>query len=144
MLLGPLYPIVISHAGRILPHWLLTGSVGWIAGFAQAGSAFVPLITGAIASKEGIEALQPLYVLVIRHELLPHSWCDLNACQDGGHDGSRAHTVAHHSEYSAQGGLANEAAVARYVAADSGSVNQYGIYSKTAMTLVDSESAVSL
>lgn len=59
-LLGPLYPIVINHAGRILPHWLLTESVGWIAGFGQAGSAFVPLITGTIASKEGIEALQPL------------------------------------------------------------------------------------
>ncbi|KAI0694037.1 major facilitator superfamily domain-containing protein [Cytidiella melzeri] len=58
--LGPLYPIVISHAGKILPHWLFAGAVGWIAGFGQAGSAFVPLITGAIASREGIEVLQPL------------------------------------------------------------------------------------
>jgi fucose permease len=58
--LGPLYPIVISHAGKILPHWLFAGAVGWIAGFGQAGSAFIPLITGAIASKQGIESLQPL------------------------------------------------------------------------------------
>ena len=58
--LGPIYPIVISHAGKILPHWLFAGAVGWIAGFGQAGSAFVPLITGAIASTHGIEALQPL------------------------------------------------------------------------------------
>ena len=60
MLLGPVYPIVMNHSARILPHWLLTGSIGWIAGFGQAGSAFLPFLTGAIASKEGIWALQPL------------------------------------------------------------------------------------
>jgi hypothetical protein len=60
MLLGPIYPIVMNHAGKILPHWLLTGSIGWIAGFGQAGSAFLPFLTGVIASKAGIWALQPL------------------------------------------------------------------------------------
>lgn len=25
LLLGPMYPIAMNHAGRVLPHWLLTG-----------------------------------------------------------------------------------------------------------------------
>jgi fucose permease len=60
VLLGPFYPIAMNHAGRILPHWLLTGSIGWIAGFGQAGSAILPFMTGAMASRVGIQSLQPL------------------------------------------------------------------------------------
>ncbi|GAW10413.1 MFS general substrate transporter [Lentinula edodes] len=62
MLLGPMYPITMNHTGRILPRWLLTGSIGWIAGFGQAGSAVFPFMTGALASKFGIKSLQPLLV----------------------------------------------------------------------------------
>ncbi|KAH8103076.1 MFS general substrate transporter [Cristinia sonorae] len=62
MMLGPIYPIVMNHSGRILPPWLLTGCIGWIAGLGQAGSAFIPFLTGALASREGIESLQPLLV----------------------------------------------------------------------------------
>jgi fucose permease len=58
--LGPIYPIVMNESSRILPHWLLTGSIGWIAGFGQAGSAVLPFMTGALASKTGIKSLQPL------------------------------------------------------------------------------------
>jgi fucose permease len=61
-LLGPMYPITMNHAGRVLPRWLLTGAIGWIAGFGQAGSAILPFITGALASRVGIQSLQPLYV----------------------------------------------------------------------------------
>ncbi|PIL33534.1 MFS general substrate transporter [Ganoderma sinense ZZ0214-1] len=62
MLLGPMYPLVMNHARHVLPPWLLTGCIGWIAGFGQAGSAFLPFVTGALASKVGIEVLQPLVV----------------------------------------------------------------------------------
>ncbi|KAI0767878.1 MFS general substrate transporter [Irpex lacteus] len=65
VLLGPIYPLVMNHSARILPHWLLTGSIGWIAGLGQAGSAFIPFITGAIASREGISALQPVMVAMM-------------------------------------------------------------------------------
>lgn len=58
--LGPIYPIVMNHSARVLPPWLLTGCIGWIAGFGQAGSAFIPFLTGAIASSRGIQSLQPL------------------------------------------------------------------------------------
>ncbi|KAI0071065.1 MFS general substrate transporter [Panus rudis PR-1116 ss-1] len=62
MLLGPMYPIIMNHAGRVLSPWLLAGSIGWIAGFGQAGSAFLPFLTGAIAQSKGIVSLQPLLI----------------------------------------------------------------------------------
>ncbi|THH32803.1 hypothetical protein EUX98_g1405 [Antrodiella citrinella] len=60
--LGPLYPIVMNQAARILPPRLLTGCVSWIGGFGQAGSAFMPFVTGALAASRGIESIQPLCV----------------------------------------------------------------------------------
>ncbi|KAH9478785.1 Bypass of stop codon protein 6 [Psilocybe cubensis] len=62
VLLGPMYPIVMNQASRILPRWILTGSIGWIAGFGQAGSALFPFITGAVAERHGIKSLQPLLI----------------------------------------------------------------------------------
>ena len=60
VLLGPIYPLVMNHASRVLPPWLLTGSVGWIAGVGQTGSAILPFITGVLAGRFGITSLQPL------------------------------------------------------------------------------------
>ena len=60
ILLGPIYPIVMNESGRMLPPWLLTGSIGGIAGSGQTGSAILPFMTGAIANKAGIQSLQPL------------------------------------------------------------------------------------
>ncbi|KAF9653480.1 MFS general substrate transporter [Thelephora ganbajun] len=65
VLLGPIYPIVMNHAARILPHLLLTGSIGWIAGLGQAGSAAIPFITGALAASSGIWTLHPLLIGMI-------------------------------------------------------------------------------
>ncbi|KAI0767879.1 MFS general substrate transporter [Irpex lacteus] len=63
--LGPIYPLLMNHSGRILPQRLLTGSIGWIGGVGAAGSAIVPFITGAIASKAGIAALQPIMIAMM-------------------------------------------------------------------------------
>ena len=60
LFLGPIYPIVMNHSGRILPPWLLTGCIGWITGFGTAGSAFWPFMTGLMANNHGIKTLQPL------------------------------------------------------------------------------------
>jgi nitrate/nitrite transporter NarK len=59
---GPMYPIAMNQASRVIPPSLLTGSIGWIAGFGQAGGALLPFITGALAGSAGITSLQPLYV----------------------------------------------------------------------------------
>lgn len=55
-----MYPIAMNQSGRIIPAWLLTPSIGWIAGSGQAGSALLPFLTGIIANKAGIGSLQPL------------------------------------------------------------------------------------
>ncbi|KAF9553571.1 MFS general substrate transporter [Agrocybe pediades] len=65
VLLGPMYPIVMNQTSRILPRYILTGSIGWIAGFGQAGSAVFPFITGAISQRHGIKSLQPLLVAMM-------------------------------------------------------------------------------
>ncbi|KAJ7485280.1 major facilitator superfamily domain-containing protein [Mycena latifolia] len=72
VVLGPIYPIIMNCAGRIVPRRLLSGSIGWIAGFGQAGSAILPFITGAIASKTGIRALQPLLISMMA--IFPILW----------------------------------------------------------------------
>ena len=60
-LFGPMFPMTMNYASCILPRRILTGSIGWIAGFSSGGIAF-PFIAGAITSKVGIESLQPLWV----------------------------------------------------------------------------------
>ncbi|CCL99205.1 uncharacterized protein FIBRA_01220 [Fibroporia radiculosa] len=62
LLMGPMYPILMRHSTSILPNWLLTGSIGYIAGVGQAGSAVLPFITGVLSSKFGIASLQPFIV----------------------------------------------------------------------------------
>ncbi|KAF8877278.1 major facilitator superfamily domain-containing protein [Infundibulicybe gibba] len=65
MLLGPIFPVAMNHTAKVLPRWLLTGAIGWISGFGQAGSALIPFMTGAFASRFGIKSLQPLLVVMM-------------------------------------------------------------------------------
>ena len=62
ILLGPMYPIAINHTARVLPRHLVNGTVGWMVACGAGGSALLPFITGTMASKLGIESLQPLCV----------------------------------------------------------------------------------
>ena len=55
-----MYPIAANQAVRILPPYLLTGSLGWIAGFGQTGSALLPFMTGVIANKKGLGVMPPM------------------------------------------------------------------------------------
>jgi len=74
VLLGPIYPIVMNESRRILPRWLLTGCIGWIAGLGQTGSAALPFMTGAIASKTGIKSLHPLLVSMMGLLIILWAW----------------------------------------------------------------------
>ncbi|KAG8809915.1 hypothetical protein FRC17_003175, partial [Serendipita sp. 399] len=49
VLLGPMYPICMNHAGRVIPRKVLAGSIGWMAGFGTTGAAAVPFVAGALA-----------------------------------------------------------------------------------------------
>ncbi|KAF7325729.1 MFS domain-containing protein [Mycena kentingensis (nom. inval.)] len=81
--LGPIYPIIMNRTGRVVPRWLLSGSIGWIACFGQAGSALIPFLTGAIASKAGRDqsastfcaSLSPSLPLLTRHRLISMMAC---------------------------------------------------------------------
>ncbi|KAG8690195.1 hypothetical protein FRC09_012093 [Ceratobasidium sp. 395] len=55
----------MNITGKIVPRWILTGSIGWIASFGQAGSAVFPFMTGALAQKHGVKVLQPMLVGMI-------------------------------------------------------------------------------
>ncbi|KAI0370516.1 MFS general substrate transporter [Pilatotrama ljubarskyi] len=63
--LGPIFPIVMNHAGNVLPPELISGAIGWIASFGSAGAAVFPFITGAIASRTSIASLQPLLIAMM-------------------------------------------------------------------------------
>ncbi|KAH8829029.1 MFS general substrate transporter [Flagelloscypha sp. PMI_526] len=74
LLFGPFYPIMMNHSGRVLPHWILTASIGYIGGIGQAGSALIPFFTGAMANKFGIQSLQP-FVVSMMASLTFLWWC---------------------------------------------------------------------
>ncbi|KZS91214.1 MFS general substrate transporter [Sistotremastrum niveocremeum HHB9708] len=65
LFLGPMYPIAMRSAGSTIPRSLLSGAIGWVAGFGQTGSALLPFLTGTLANKFGISSLQPLLVTVM-------------------------------------------------------------------------------
>ncbi|KAF8734169.1 tetracycline resistance protein, partial [Rhizoctonia solani] len=51
--IGPFYPILMNQSGGLVPAWLLTGAISWIASSGMSGSAIFPFITGVIAQKVG-------------------------------------------------------------------------------------------
>ncbi|KAJ7058154.1 major facilitator superfamily domain-containing protein [Mycena amicta] len=67
LVLGPLYPIAMNHAGRVFPPRLLTGIIGFVAGVATVGAGVLPLVTGAIAGAggQGIVSLEPVVVAML-------------------------------------------------------------------------------
>lgn len=69
LLLGPVWPVVMNQSTTILPQWLLTGCLGYITGIAQSGAAVLPLITGLLSSRFGIQSLQRLYLSHLRLSL---------------------------------------------------------------------------
>ncbi|KAF5381396.1 hypothetical protein D9615_008421 [Tricholomella constricta] len=62
LVLGPMFPVMLSHSSKVLPRWLLTVCIGWITGIGMVGSAALPFLTGLLSSRYGIASLQPLYI----------------------------------------------------------------------------------
>ena len=60
ILLGPIYPVVISHTARVIPSHLVNGAIGWMSACGTAGTSVLPFVTGTLAAQYGIQALQPL------------------------------------------------------------------------------------
>ncbi|PAV15087.1 MFS general substrate transporter [Pyrrhoderma noxium] len=62
LFLGPVYPIVMNRTALLVPPWLMSSAVGWIAALGMSGSAVLPFITGVMSNKLGLISLQPLVV----------------------------------------------------------------------------------
>ncbi|EIT74024.1 hypothetical protein AFCA_001613 [Aspergillus flavus] len=60
--IGPFYPVGLYVLTEIVPQELHVGAIGFTASLGQAGSAAFPFMTGAIASKAGVQVLQPIMV----------------------------------------------------------------------------------
>ncbi|EPS39576.1 hypothetical protein H072_6646 [Dactylellina haptotyla CBS 200.50] len=58
--IGPFFPVGISLASKLLPRNLHAGAIGFMSIFGSGGGAVFPFITGAIASKKGVQVLQPI------------------------------------------------------------------------------------
>ncbi|KAF9023671.1 MFS general substrate transporter [Hymenopellis radicata] len=70
IVLGPMFPLLIGHASRIIPSSIFTGCLSWITGIGAAGSTAIPFATGVLASRYGIASLQPLIVGMMSFLLL--------------------------------------------------------------------------
>ncbi|EJC99149.1 MFS general substrate transporter [Fomitiporia mediterranea MF3/22] len=62
---GPIHPILMNMFGRLIPPWLMSGAVGLTIGLEQTGTAIIPFIAGAMASRFGIWSLHPLIVSIL-------------------------------------------------------------------------------
>uniref|UniRef100_A0A8H7XPT8 Uncharacterized protein n=1 Tax=Psilocybe cubensis TaxID=181762 RepID=A0A8H7XPT8_PSICU len=62
LVLGPMFPLLLTHIAHILPSTLVIETVGIVTGIGITGSAAFPLITGLLSSSFGIKSVQPLVV----------------------------------------------------------------------------------
>jgi len=59
MFLGPMFPLVMTFTGKVVPRPLVSGAVGWIGASGALGATFLPYFTGILAAKYGIGVSQP-------------------------------------------------------------------------------------
>ncbi|OGM39926.1 MFS transporter [Aspergillus bombycis] len=58
--MGPFYPIGLYVLTQVVPEDLRIGALGLSASLGQAGAAAFPFMTGAIASRAGVQVMQPI------------------------------------------------------------------------------------
>ncbi|KAL2116928.1 hypothetical protein VTJ04DRAFT_9096 [Mycothermus thermophilus] len=63
--LGPLFPVAIVVATKLLPKDYHVSAIGFAAAIGGGGAALVPFAVGAIAEKKGVEVLQPIVLAVL-------------------------------------------------------------------------------
>jgi fucose permease len=65
--IGPLFPVAMVVAAKLLPKHLHTAGIGFAAALGGGGGAVLPFIAGLIAQAKGVQSLQPfaLSLLVV-------------------------------------------------------------------------------
>ncbi|TFL03445.1 MFS general substrate transporter [Pterulicium gracile] len=70
---GPLYPIAVSYASYLIPQHMLAPTLALVCGLGTTGQAIIPFATGAMASRFGIQSMQPLVVSMMA--CMSVLWC---------------------------------------------------------------------
>lgn len=91
ILMGPMFPILMNQANKVLPPWLVTSSIGWIAAGGATGAALVPFITGAIASRFGIASMHPVVLLMMTFTILMWALIPSQKWNKEQNDGGHSH-----------------------------------------------------
>lgn len=73
--LAPMFPAAVVVATKLLPQELHVSAVGFAAAFGGGGAALFPFMVGAIAQVRGVQALQPIVLVLLVLCLL--LWCIL-------------------------------------------------------------------
>ncbi|KAI2241347.1 hypothetical protein LOZ13_002757 [Ophidiomyces ophidiicola] len=63
--LGPLFPIAIVAATKLLPKHMHVSAIGFAAAIGSSGSTAFPFAVGAIAQEKGVQILQPFILAVL-------------------------------------------------------------------------------
>lgn len=65
--IGPLFPVAMVVAAKLLPKHLHTAGIGFAAALGGGGAAVLPFVAGLIAQAKGVQTLQPfaLSLLVV-------------------------------------------------------------------------------
>ncbi len=63
--LGPLFPIAVVVATKLLPRHLHVSTIGFAAAFGGGGAAILPFAVGAIAQAKGVQVLQPIILTLL-------------------------------------------------------------------------------
>ncbi|WEW60938.1 hypothetical protein PRK78_006426 [Emydomyces testavorans] len=63
--LGPLFPIAIVAATKLLPKHVHVSAIGFAAAIGASGSTAFPFAVGAIAQEKGVQVLQPFILAVL-------------------------------------------------------------------------------
>ncbi|KAL2831804.1 major facilitator superfamily domain-containing protein [Aspergillus cavernicola] len=63
--IGPFYPVGLYVLTEVIPQELHLGAIGFTASFGSIGCAAFPFLTGAIASRAGVEVLQPIMISLL-------------------------------------------------------------------------------
>lgn len=62
--LGPLFPAAIVALSKLLSSDYHVAAIGFAASFGGGGGAVFPFIVGVIATKKGVEVLQPIVLAI--------------------------------------------------------------------------------
>lgn len=62
---GPLFATGISLGTKLFPHEIHSTALAFVFVFAQMGGSLFPIVTGVVASRVGVSALQPILVGIL-------------------------------------------------------------------------------